>query len=345
MKINALWTRVCGQAKGTVRDIEALRKAYEHYRDIINTAKRHEYAPLIQDIVNLAYTLSTPKMPSIQDLDFVRSDITYDTINPIVKKARIEIFGSDDIPFKSLVEAGEWIYAESAKPIPADMVSKAKRCNELRNNLLEFVLKNGTCGGGERIGLIVNDITFPGIKEENKGWTESVPVGWSRSLGILHNAIEQIGNITNLPQYAISAYILTGIKTILPKYSLELRCNYSEATLDSWLASTQLIIKINSADLTFDDLKRIYENYRRQLSSTRRKKLSDKQTMIYWMVNKAGGVPETGVTDFWKSIQSKWNAEHPDDPYKSWEGIYKAYVNVKNKMSKKLDMLRLYGTE
>jgi hypothetical protein len=198
--------------------------------------------------------------------------------------------------------------------------------------------------GGPGLSVMLDHalITFPAIKN-NPGWTDSVRVGWSVNLNTLSKAVKQIANIADFPEYAITAHILTGMKPILPNYSIITHYHNSEISHERWFPSTQVVIKINTVDLSFNDLQKIYKEYRSRLNFTRKKSVNDKQILVYRMVQAAGGMPEKGITNFWKDMQIKWNGEYPEEIYTTWEGLYKAYLGIKNKLPTQEGDLRTSG--
>ena len=146
-------------------------------------------------------------------------------------------------------------------------------------------------------------------------------------------AVSRIRNVIDFPEYAITALILTGDKPILPKYTIESNWTGNQMPGDDWFKREQVVIKLNYADLTFEEFYDIYKEYRSRLNFTRKKSVRDKQLLIYRMVQEEGGVSAKRKLEFWIRIQEKWNTSYPDESYKTWEGLYKAYNNIKDKLA------------
>jgi hypothetical protein len=316
---------------------QAIKSIFRISQPIFKAAKDKETLTKIivrqaKEAIRLAEEYNKKYKIPLEESDLIRTDSLIGKIYPIVKKARWDIFGKEDPPFKDHIEAGEWIYRESKAPIPKDKEEKAKNYEDYFNSFVKHKLNNEFWSGGAYVDFGQKIITFPGIKKENAGWTESVPVGWSTKLLILSEAVRKITSIIDFQDYAITAFILSGTKPILPKYTIQTNWSTNQIQNDNWFKREQVIIKLNYTDLTFEEFYNIYKEYRSRLNFTRKKSIRDKQLLIYKMIQDEGGIPKKGKTSFWIRIQEKWNTAYPDDSYKTWEGLYRAYNNINDKL-------------
>ena len=342
MNMKDIRTEVRRQAPPSMKNSWLLKNTMRYFQESMKLIKDNDLTSVANNIIGMAMSLKGSDDPTMFEWDFITNDSLIDMIKPIVTQTRINIFNNPEPPFNNLVDAGNWIYKESAIPIPEDKKKEAQRYLDFCDSYMSSVIKREIWNCGSSIEFKNLTITFPGIKEKNKGWTESVPVGWSENLYRLNTCIKQIANITDFPKYAITAHVLTGIKPIQPKYRIETPFYNSKISMDDWHMRNQVVIKINAADLTFEDLKKIYKEYRKRLNFTRKKGITNKQKLIYQMVENSGGAPGTDITKFWREIVEKWNSEYPDDAYTRWEGIYKAYNGAKAKiLPRKVDIQEL----
>jgi hypothetical protein len=319
-------------APPNIKNSWEMKSEIKQFQESIKSIRDKDITAVAKIIIEGAISRRSSDEPIMYENDFITNDMIIDLIEPLVTQVRLDIFNSPNATFENLVDAGEWLYAESAKPIPKDKKEKANKFQEFVDLYHSSILKNELWSCGSTFVYTNETITFPGIKEENAGWTEAVAVGWSENLKRLYTGIHKILNITDFPEYAITAHILTGIKPIQPKYSIKTPFYYSAITRENWYKRNQVVITINAADLTFEDLKKIYKKYRKRLNFTRKKSITSKQVRIIRMINQAGDVPDFGVTAFWREMFDKWNSEYPDEAYKNWEGIYRAYNRLKDKM-------------
>ena len=93
-------------------------------------------------------------------------------------------------------------------------------------------------------------------------------------MSILADTIKRITEIADFPEYAITGHILTGLKPFLPKYTISPHTQYVKLPSGDWFPSKQVVIKLNTVDVTFDELHQIYKEYRRKFRIYPQKKYS-----------------------------------------------------------------------
>lgn len=256
--------------------------------------------------------------------DIVNSDYLIEQIAPSVEQIRKTLFGDCNPPFDSIAAAVSWIRKKAAEPLPPDIKAKEERGFKEYERLCELIISGKAIG---LFGVSRNSLDFPG----DDGFVTSIPVVEQTDLATLAAAVKRISNATGFREYAVTVHILTGLKPILPRVSTSVRPSWHELPAGNHLWRKQAVIEINVADLTFDELKEIYDNYRKELDVVKKKPLNKQQIKLYNLVASKGGPPRKGVTAFWKAIQEEWNGDASNSPYKTWEGAYQRYKLVEDK--------------
>jgi hypothetical protein len=136
-----------------------------------------------------------------------------------------------------------------------------------------------------------------------------------------------------------------GVAPILLRYELRCQTVYQALPSGEQLQPTHISLTIRSRDLTFEELRKIYNGWREALQ-LKKHKLKEGRNMasshweIYQLVKKKGGPPKKkggppkkrGIGAFWKSVKEEWNSLHPEHPYHTWKGIQLAYDRVISKL-------------
>jgi len=330
MEKSDFWKAVYDRAPEYRKNSSSFKEAFKFFWSIYEALNKKNFNSIYKRIELLADRIDNSGRPLIRENDLARNEYFIDIVSPIVENVRLDIFGISAPPFNDLDEAGEWVYRESKRPVPEEHQQQFEKFQEFLDNYQKARFKGELWSCGLGIVFQQKTISFPGVKR--KDMVETVLVRNSKSLLTLANAVKQILSIVDFDEYAITAHILTGIKPRLPRYRIDMdnRCG---SILEDPFLKVQLVLKINTFDLTFNELRYLYSQHRKLLSSTSRKRFLSKQLKVFRMVQEVGGVPETGVTQFWKQLLSKWNAENPNEPYKTWEAVFKAYTGINKKMS------------
>ncbi|NLA11609.1 MAG: hypothetical protein GX883_05740 [Firmicutes bacterium] len=257
--------------------------------------------------------------------DIVGSDYLVEQITPSVNHVREMLFGDCEPPFDSIAAAVSWIRKKAAEPLSADIKTKKER------GVKEYQRLRGLVISGEAIGLFGvsrNYLDFPG----EDGFISSVPVVQQTDLAILASHAKRISEATGFRKYAATVYILTGLKPILPRVNTSVRPSWHELPAGNHLWRKNIVIEINAADLTFNELKAIYDNYRKDLGIVKKKPLNVQQARLYNLVVNKGGPPAKGATAFWRAIQKEWNSDTSNSSYQTWEGVYQRYKTIEDKL-------------
>jgi hypothetical protein len=150
------------------------------------------------------------------------------------------------------------------------------------------------------------------------------PLSW------LENETRIMARATGFPQLSLVQFVLTGTKPVLPRYWVRGHSDYASLPSGEQMQPIYIRIEISARDLTFEELRRIYNGYREILQLKKHKlregkELAKSHWELYQLVRAKGGPPERKKVVFWESVKGAWNNSHPRDEYKTWKGVKLAY--------------------
>ena len=147
----------------------------------------------------------------------------------------------------------------------------------------------------------------------------------SKDLSYIRYELDNMSRIIRIDRFELLKFLLTGIKPKLPRYEV----------LQLPGIRSSIVIKIYVADLNFNEIKSIYDTYRDIRKVKKQKRITDKQRKIIDIISEMGQPPEgKGTSDYYKQVLVKWNNNYPEEQYTSWQAIYKAYENLKEKINR-----------
>jgi hypothetical protein len=144
----------------------------------------------------------------------------------------------------------------------------------------------------------------------------------SKELSSLYNDIDWLSKSLGIKQYELLKFILAGEKPEIMKKTV----TFLEGI------RKRVIIEFNSPDISFDELRVIYEEYRNFFKYKWKKRFTTKQENILNLIKEFREPPEEKVTEYYKTVLKEWNKRYPGDKYQAWQSIYKAYENIKKKL-------------
>ncbi|MDQ2086479.1 hypothetical protein RBH29_08570 [Herbivorax sp. ANBcel31] len=323
MKKEDLWREVLKVSPEKLKTSKKLKQAFEYYckiatsKDITTKAKK---------IIGLALSFKDEDLQS-DSINMLRNDILIDSIEPCVKEIRKTMFNNEFPPFDTIEEAVEWIRIKSKEPIPDEYKKMKDNTKKLHEEFLRLSKNGGVLGGVNEVNKV---LTFPSTSS-SKEWVEAIKVK-HKDLRQLADKIDSISKATRFPKHAVTMFILTGIEPVVPLYSIKVSQESNELPNGEQLHKKQVFITINTTDLTFEHMQSIYKNYRKELNFSRKKSIKDKQLTLYRLVMDMGGAPEKDIKKFWINAMEEWNSNHPEDKYTTWEGVYRAFKGIKDKI-------------
>jgi hypothetical protein len=280
------------------------------------------------------------------NLKFTESDILHSNylvkkIIPWVEEKRENIFASKKAPF---AHVNNW---KEQLRLMANFIKQEseKSRNEFYKKNPSYVEKHSFTKLNELLKLI-NESGFKGkftpempgrsieYSDPKLSGSSITSLVWEGS--ILYNLageLEEVSKATGFKKTAIIFYIFTDLQPIISKASLGWNINSYNLPTGENIVRTKINIEISTNDLTFDELKQLYNTYRASLNVTKKKGLSEKEKEIYIMVSNEGGVRQSKPTEFWKGIKDEYNSRHPTEkPLEFWQGIMNTYKRAKDKI-------------
>ncbi len=319
-------------APPALREGGALRKAQDLHLKVGTTISPEA----LDDILKLAEKIHLNSLPEDDSLfnynadhdytpqDLVSSDYLVRKIAFWVEQIREKLFGAPEPPFVNDPEnALSWVETTARH----DLESKNAGKSGPESKQLQ--------AEEQQVPFLLRSILIPSNNRVKQVWVQPGTLLYE-----LSRRIEDISRATGFKKHSLCIYILTGLEPLLPRVTIGLDLGRAEVpqksagsgNLKSKLARRSLKIEIHSADITPQELKKIYDKYRRDLKIRKTKALSNEQVKLFLMVNKNGGPPKKGSKAFWENIRDTWNSEQDNKPYKSWEGVYQRYKIVERKM-------------
>jgi len=244
---------------------------------------------------------------------FLAAERRIEYILPEIIKIRIELFGKQEPPF-NYDNAIEWLKKESKKEAiefykrkqasQKDMQKLKNKIHKLIDDLNEIQqwdhgLKSEliTIPIIFKSGLQDEFITFPGTKLRKLDSQD-----------------------TNFSQFSLLMFILTGIKPILPSYSIIQEI--------SSYGGKKIGLKIFRpfSQREFISLFKLVGKF-----MPRKKKIKNKNLEVYRFIKEKGPIPLKGKMEFWRNTWQEWNKIHPKQKYASSSGLRMAYLRIKKK--------------
>lgn len=323
-------------ASPSLQGHSALKQAIELYKlmdlnpspgdvdKVIRLAERIRISSLQgnEDISNMENNVE------ISSQDLVTSDFLVRKITSWVEKTREELFGAPEPPFiDDLESAISWI--ETTARI--DLENKNPAAASIKKEIYQIAEQQETS-----VPFLRRDIFVP---VNNK--VKSIFVQPGTLLYNLSRKIETIAGATGFGKPSVITYILTGLEPILPRVNITFQTGRASLPDNGdhkvekkpvTISRKSIVIEIQSADLSPQELKAIYDRYRQELKIRKTKSLSKDQVKLFYLVYNRGGPPREGAKAFWQDVKEVWNSNPANKPYKSWEGVYQRYKIVERKM-------------
>ncbi len=312
-----------------------LKEAADWIAEDRGTSDRH-----IEKAISLARRFQYTNVPDSNEMeqssdpvvkysrkDFVTSDYLIQKINPGVQNLRNELFGASETPFDQDVKSAvSWIIEEAKKPLPKDIQEKVDKGNKIMKRVLDLKMSGRIISS---FTLTRDTLDYPGYD----GYVHRVPVGENPKLKTFHKAVEKMSKATGFEEYALTIYVLTGLKPLLPRMKVVPMIQWAELPDNQYINRKYVLITLNATDLTYKELKLVYDRYRSSLNIKKKKPISKDQFELFQMVVDKNGPPKKKATHFWNDLLKEWNNIPGKKIYKTWEGVYRVY----NRIIKTLD--------
>jgi|GEM_PF-1914374 hypothetical protein len=250
-----------------------------------------------------------------------------ETVRPAVEQLRRDYFGSEKVPFQSYEKAVDWLRQKAvigrSKPNPKQMyrlvddVIKAMQ-RFPKNYDLEFSM------GSHAISLLAPK---PGAL---KSW-----VGFDKGTALEHlkKVTESMANGTGCDVALCVAHVLSGAPLIL--HPLDWGIEFSSGCGINRRSATINILQPHA--ITLPVLIQGFRLIRRELGLTKKKTMTEQHERLLRLVEKRGGVPTQGKTEFWEDVRRTLNKAVPkgEHPYETWRGPLMAYRRIQSALKKR----------
>lgn len=267
------------------------------------------------------------------------------TLEKEMEPIRIKLFGHKNPPFNDFKEAVYWIDAEMKKKDFDEAHKKYKLYNEARENInaqinqeefygdhLNGELKYGITFKKEinnsEYGTVKINQDYLSYKTKNQYiYAESHYVYHSENLLELSMKLNELSLRYRIDEFELLHLFMCGTAPSIKRWESLVH------VIDGKKARFEIII--NSPDLTLDELKIVYNDYRREMNVKSKKRFSQKQERIINLINEFGEPPEEkGRSDYFKELMLRWNSKYPDNKYSTWQTLYKAYNNIRDSLKR-----------
>lgn len=266
-----------------------------------------------------------------KDTTSIYSNEYFDKFIVFVKESRKLIFENEEAPFHSYNDAILWLKQEESLRDNPEISSKRmtfyEKMESIRNDIKsgifigDFSYVDDTLVYGSK-EIECKDIDT-GKKTVNKCLL-SISTEHSSKLTRLRSEVEYLSVLSGFNEQDVLRLLLTDEKPDFIKYTVT-----KISALKDFIE-----IRINTSDLTLEDIKTIYNDYRSKINLRRCKSMNNKQIKLFHFAEKYPR--ENGISDYkyYSLLYKKWNETYPDDPYTSRQGICKAYKGIHEKLNK-----------
>ena len=253
---------------------------------------------------------------SITSGNMLDSEILIEKITPYIEDVRKQIFGTK-LPFDTIKKAVQWIEQKAKEPLPPVTEKKIQRFEKAFSKVVDLFLKNP-------FPCTISSPQYPILKYPGEKAVQKVPA-INPDLLRIKEAVDKLVPATSFMPHAITAFLLTGIAPIIPRVIMREKRINQKIPLNSECQRFSLSLEINARDLTFKELKTIYDRIQERLHIKKKKRLNQKHEKLYQIVKRCGGPPEKDKVAFWKKIAK-------DCGYGGWRQAKIAYKRLNAKL-------------
>ena len=215
---------------------------------------------------------------------------------------RQALFGSEEPPFRTVTQAAAWIASEAGQPPPA---IDDPAIDKLRDELWKKVETINRMLQGRGYYSLPCWVEFLPYQKPNSEWVHNIPVVGGTCLGTLQEACKRMHTNTGIPEDAIVMYVLKGGRLGYPAVAISAGLRTSRLPNGDRIVREECKITIKVPDLTFKQLRNLYQLWRRRQSPLNRG-LSAAEEQTLALVEKRGNPPPKGTPEasrFWRTVQ------------------------------------------
>jgi hypothetical protein len=237
--------------------------------------------------------------------DFVLSDLICERAKPVAEDIRQAVFGKSKPPFKDMATAIEWLEKEAQS---RDAV-RTKKGTSFSERGLQLHQEARAAGVTLNVTIEKHLLYHPSAVA---GWAKTVDGSFNRKLRRLSVRVDDLAEKTGWHPGNALMFVLTGAKPLTPRFRLHSR----SSEIRQWW-----VLEIGTNTVSREDVTRILASMRPKQG--RKRPLTDKGIGVFLFVRKHRPAKT------WLRILAEWNAQHPEQVYKSVRGMRMAYNKVK----------------
>lgn len=257
---------------------------------------------------------------------------------PEIASLREERFGSAVPPFPpsgqtdtardtAIKKAAAWIEAESSADLKKWRATRTPTAR-VREKIGRLAKEAGYDGCS-----LSKSPFLPYFGPPDLDFQKSAPTAPDTFLASFAHQVMQWSKNTNIMPGHWTMHVLTGFSPLLNRVRSTRNRRAFELPSGKQAHMRSMTLTFNTADLTFDELREIYNNVRTFLGG-RGQKAPTFEDLEFWdLVESMGGPPATEIRKFWVTVRDRWNAGHPDtEPLKSWEGFQDRHQRLERRL-------------
>jgi len=282
----------------------------------LKTVQKKERRAVLADLV---LSLRTPEaMLSCRQRE--------EAVHPYVAQLRRDYFGSEKVPFPSHDKAVEWLRQQAVvgrRPNPTQVLRLVTDVTTAMQRFpKDFSLKFSM--GSHAIPLLAPK---PGELQDEVGFDKG------SALENLKKVAESMAAGTGCDVALCVAHVLTAAPLLLRP--LDWSIEFSQGC-GLWRRSATINI-LQPHAITLPVLAHAFRLIRKELGLAKKKTMAGRHERLVHLVEKRGGVPREGKTEFWEAIRRAWNKAAPrgEHPYYTWRGPLMAYRRIEKALKKR----------
>jgi hypothetical protein len=257
--------------------------------------------------------------------DYLAGELLVAKLTPWTETLREDIFGRGDPPFETVAEAADWIERTSE----ADLVpwrEKGWERGRAREEIKRLADEHG-------IEIAFKNTNLPYQKPSSE-WVGVVPTVPRTSLMKLALETQRVAKYTGLPQDALVAHVLTGVRLAAPRMRISkpqhmLPLPNGEQVFARWATVTFF-----ARDLAYEEYRQAYNTIREHVGGKGTEGIGYRDLTFWWLMQEMDAPPQNSKTAFWKEGLRRWKQLYPHAKPDRWEGVRKKYFDLRNRLER-----------
>lgn len=264
---------------------------------------------------------------------------------PEITALRREGFGTSDPPYPpaensvaakdvAIVQAAAWIEKASNADLERWRTSRASK-TDLSEQIERMVKESGYEGYS-----LHTSPYLPYFGPPDMDFQKSAPTAPGTFLAKFARRITEWSKRTRIQPSPLTMHVLTGVLPLISRVRFTENERHFELPSGDQTHMRSVTLTINTADLSFDELREIYNDVKQFLGGKGQRAPTFEDVEFWELVESMGGPPDKGIRKFWKAVRDRWNSDHPDtEPRKSWEGFQDRHERLARRLGAVTDSL------